>query len=169
MPTASCAIQTRGRSSCALYALNRPSVAGVAVYSGPDPFGALDDPCPQVPVSGEPANITEVRIFNPRLPAMHVHNSCDVAGICPNGEKLAAELRRAGVNLEDVIIDSAGKRVAACEVSCGADPKGGIDPWRNPPGWLLGLHHHERWPSQWTPAMLDFFREHPLRPAGAPF
>jgi poly(3-hydroxybutyrate) depolymerase len=160
---------SNGAAMGLLYALNRPNVAAVAVYSGPDPFGALEDPCRQVPVSGEPANSTEVRIFNPRVPAMHVHNSCDVAGICANGEKLAAELRLAGVNIEDVIVDSAGKRVAACEAYCGIDPNGGIDPWRNPLAWLLGLHHHERWPSQWTPAMLDFFREHPLRPAGAPF
>ena len=82
-------------------------------------FGAgsvrrADDPCPQKPVGGAPANNTEVRIYNPRVPVMNVHNGCDIAGICPNGEKLAAELRSAGVNVEDVIVDSSGKRVEAC-------------------------------------------------------
>ena len=42
---------SNGAAMGLLYALNRPNVAAVAVYSGPDPFGALIDPCPQKPVS----------------------------------------------------------------------------------------------------------------------
>ncbi|MGH7915347.1 MAG: alpha/beta hydrolase family esterase [Candidatus Binataceae bacterium] len=160
---------SNGAAMGLLYALNRPNIAGAAVYSAPDPFGALDDPCRQKPVSGAPSNNTEVRIDNPRVPVMNVHNSCDIAGICPNGEKLAAELRSAGVNIEDVIVDSSGKRVDACTDYCGTDPYGGFAFLQNPLNWLLGLHHHERWPSGWTPAMLKFFRDHPLQPAGAPF
>ena len=160
---------SNGAAMGLLYALNRPNVAAVAVYSGPDPFGALSDPCPQRPVSGAPANNVEVRTHNPRAPVMYVHNACDIAGICPNAEKLAAELRSAGVDVEDVIVDADGKRVEACLASCGADPNGGLTLLRNPSGWLLGLHHHGRWPAEWTAAMLKFFREHPLQPAGAPF
>ncbi len=160
---------SNGAAMGLLYALNRPNVAAVAVYSAPDPFGALVDPCRQKPVSGEPTNDGEVQIHNPRVPTMHVHNGCDIAGICANGEKLAAELRAAGVSIEDVIVDSSGKRGDACTDYCGDDPDGGLSFPQHPWGWLLGLHHHERWPAQWTPAMLDFFRAHPLQPAGAPF
>lgn len=160
---------SNGAAMGLLYALNRPNVAAVAVYSEPDPFGALDDPCHQKPVAGAPANNAEVSIQNPRVPAMHVHNECDVAGICANGQKLAAELRSAGVSIEDVIVDSSGKRVDACAGWCGTDPNGGLSLLHNPWGWLLGFHHHGRWPSDWTPKMLEFLRDHPLQPAGAPF
>jgi dienelactone hydrolase len=160
---------SNGAAMGLLYALNRPNVAAVAVYSSPDPFGAMDDPCRQKPVGGAPASDAEVRIYNARVPVMSVHNDCDIAGICPNTEKLAAELRAAGVDMEDVIVDSSGKRVGACAAWCGADPSGGLALLHNPLGWFVGLHRHERWPSQWTPAMLDFFLAHPLQPAGAPF
>ena len=87
---------SNGAAMGLLYALNRPNVAAVAVYSGPDPFGALNDPCHQKPVAHAPANNAEVRIYNPRVPVMNVHNACDIAGICPNDEKLVKELRAAG-------------------------------------------------------------------------
>jgi hypothetical protein len=103
------------------------------------------------------------------VPVMNVHNACDIAGICPNDEKLAKELRAAGSSVEDVIVDSSGKRVDACMDNCGADPNGGLALLRNPSGWFLGMHHHERWPAEWTPAMLEFFHAHPLQPAAAPF
>jgi poly(3-hydroxybutyrate) depolymerase len=160
---------SNGAAMGLLYALNRPNVAAVAIYSGPDPFGALVDPCPQKPVSGLPANNAEVRIYNPRVPAMHVHHACDIAGICPNDKKLALELRAAGVNIDDVIVDASGKRVDACMDDCGTDPNGGLTFLHNPRSWLLGLRHHQRWPAEWTPAMLEFFRAHPLQPAAAPF
>jgi dienelactone hydrolase len=160
---------SNGAAMGVLYALNRPDIAAVAVYSGPDPFGALEDPCHQKPAGDAPANDAEVRIHNLRVPVMSVHNACDIVGTCPNAEKLVAELHSAGVSIEDVIVDSNGKRVAACVDYCGTDPNGGLTLLHNPMGWLLGVHRHERWPSQWTPAMLEFFRAHPLRPAGAPF
>lgn len=160
---------SNGAAMSLLYALNRPNVAAVAAYSGPDPFGALMDPCRQRPVSGAPANNAEVRIYNPRVPVMLVHNACDIAGICPNDEKLVGELRSAGVNVEDLIVDSSGKRVDACASYCGADPNGGLALLHNPLAWFLGLHRHGRWPSEWTRAMLGFFRAHPLQPAAAPF
>jgi hypothetical protein len=100
---------------------------------------------------------------------MHVHNACDISGICPNGEKMAAELRSAGANFEDVIVDAEGKRVDACTDWCGTDPDGGLTLLHHPWAWLVGLHHHERWPSAWTPAMLEFFRRHPLQPTGPQF
>lgn len=147
-----------------LYALNRPSVAAVAVYSGPDPFGAFDDPCSQTPVTGVPANDAQVRIFNPRVPMMQVYNSCDVAGLCPNGEKLTAELRKAGAGVRNVIIDSSGNQVDACAGWCGTNPNGDENPLFNPIGWTVGLHRHSRWPAEQAPAMLEFLRNHPLQP-----
>jgi hypothetical protein len=160
---------SNGAAMGLLYALNRPSVAAVAVYSAPDPFGALDDPCHQKPVAHAPATNAEVRIYNPRVSAMQVHNTCDVVGICPNSTQLMQELGAAGANVEDVIIDSSGKRVDTCTDWCGTDPNGGLSFLRNPWGWLVGVHYHEQWPTEWTSPMLEFFRDHPLQPAGAPF
>ncbi len=161
---------SNGAAMGLLYALNRPNVAAAAVYSAPDPFGALIDPCQQKPVADAPVSNAEVRVYNPLVPAMNVHNACDIAGTCPNAEKLAEELHAAGgVNFEDVIVDSSGKRVDACSASCGTDPNGGLELLHNPSGWFLGLHHHGRWPSEWTEPMLEFFRDHPLQPAAAPF
>ena len=101
------------------------------------------------PVAGTPANKSEVRIYNPRVPVMNVHNSCDIAGICPNAEKLVAELRSAGGTVEDVIVDSSGKRVEACVDACGTDPNGGLAFVHHPWDWLVGLHHHGEWPEEY--------------------
>jgi dienelactone hydrolase len=160
---------SNGAAMALLYALNRPNIAAAAVYSAPDPFGAFGDPCPQAPVADPATSVRQIQIFNPRLPVMHVHNSCDIAGLCPNGERLATELRAAGVSLDDVIIDGAGKRVDACWSWCGDNPDGDLSLLRNPIGWTLGVSRHNRWPKQWTPAMLDFLRAHPLRPTAVPF
>jgi predicted esterase len=151
-----------------LYSLNRPNVAALAVYSGPDPFGAFNDQCPQKPIAHVPANDTELQIFNSRVPAMHIHNACDVEGICPNAERMTAELRAAGVNVCNVIIDSSGRRVTTCAGFCGLDPNAGLSLLRNPLGYCLGLYHHARWPQGWDRYMLDFLRRNSLNaPAGA--
>lgn len=147
-----------------LYALNRPTIAALAVYSAPDPFGAFNDPCSQTPVKKRPADNGEVRIYNPGLPVMHVHNNCDVAGLCPNSEHLAGQLRAIGVEAEDTIINFAGQQVTQCMPSCGTNPNGDTDPSSDPLGWSLGLAHHLRWPLTWTSTMLDFFRSHPFKP-----
>ena len=76
-----------------LYGLSRPSVAAIGVYSAPDPFRAFNDPCPQSPVLQKPATNSEVRISNPGVPTLHIHNDCDIAGICPNGEYLKVNWR----------------------------------------------------------------------------
>jgi len=160
---------SNGAAMAILYAVNRPNVAAAAVYSAPDPFGALTDRCGQKPVDAVPSSDAEVRIHNPRASVMNVHNACDVSGICPNGEKLAAELRAAGVNFEDVILDANGNRVEACLDQCGANPWGGLSFFRHPIDWWTGLHHHEKWPKSWGRRMLQFLAAHPLRPAAPPF
>lgn len=88
--------RSNGPAMAVLYALNRPNIKAVAVYSAPDPFGAFDDPCPQIPVSRSAADARQIEVSNPRLAIMHVHNSCDVAGICPNAERLARRMTRLG-------------------------------------------------------------------------
>lgn len=146
-----------------LYALNRPNIAAVAVYSAPNPFGAFDDPCGQQPVAGAPGNNTQIQIFNPAIPTMHIHNSCDIGGICPSSEQLTDELLAAAVSVEDVILDNHGHRVYACNSSCGSNPKGGMGLLTNPIGSTVGTVNHAQWPKARTREMLDFFREHPLK------
>jgi poly(3-hydroxybutyrate) depolymerase len=153
---------SNGAAMALLYALNRYKIAAVAVYSAPNPFDAFDDPCRQTPVAHPPANRVQIQIFKPRVPVMHVHNRCDVSGICPNGEELANQLRSTGVELDDVIVDSSGLRVQTCASYCGADPNGEANFLLNPFGYLIGLPHHMRWPFAWNKAMLGFFRSHPL-------
>ena len=146
-----------------LYALNRPNIAAAAVYSGPDPFGAFDDPCRQRPVAGPPASDQQIQIFNPAARTMHVHNSCNVGGICPNGEQLATEVNATGAVVDDVILDNHGRRVYACTDSCGTDPKAREESTATAMGRLMGFGNHLRWPKEWTAAMLEFFRNHPLK------
>lgn len=154
---------SNGAAMAYLYALNRPNIAAAAFYSAPNPFGAFDDPCQQRPVAGASANNTQIQIFNPGARIMHVHNSCDVGGICPNGAELATELNAAGVIVDDVILDNHGHRVYSCTDSCGTDPKAPENSTATIFGSLVGLGNHMRWPKEWTITMLDFFREHPLK------
>jgi poly(3-hydroxybutyrate) depolymerase len=151
---------SNGAAMALLYALNRPQVAAAAVYSAPDPFGAFNDPCPQTPVKGRPKNNSQIRIFNPSPWVMHLHNSCDVAGICPNGEKMAQQLRAAGVHLQDIIIDLMSRQVNQCNPSCGTNPNGNTELTSNLIGFSVGFLKHARWPKLWTPVMLEFLRDH---------
>ena len=151
---------SNGAAMALLYALNRPWVAAAAVYSAPDPFSALFDVCTQTPVAFTPVGDGQAQVFNPRLPLMHVHNDCDIGGICPNGRRFAARVRTLGGSIEDVIIDSSGLQVPSCDDSCGTDAMGNghigtIASFR-------GLARHMRWPAQWNERMLNFLREHPL-------
>jgi hypothetical protein len=154
---------SNGAAMAILYGLNRPKIAAAAVYSAPDPFGALDDPCPQTPVAAHPTSNAQVQIFNPHLPTMHVRNSCDISGICPNGLRLASELRAVGAEVEDVLLDFNRERATACDDSCGTNPNGQSSGWSNPIRSSEGTINHARWPKSWTTKMLDFFRDHPLK------
>jgi predicted esterase len=162
---------SNGAAMAVIYALNRHVIAAAAVYSAPDPFGAFEDSCQQTPVVNTPANNSQIRIFNPKLPLMHIHNSCDIAGLCPNSQKMTKELRAAGVDVRDVILNSDGQRVESCDSSCGTNSNGDPSFWRNPWGYITGLRHHMVWPREWNSAMLDFLRDHPssaAKPVGAP-
>jgi dienelactone hydrolase len=151
---------SNGAAMALLYALNRPWVAAAAVYSAPDPFSALFDVCTQTPVAAAPAGDGQAHVFNPRVPLMHVHNDCDIAGICPNGRRFAARVRAFGGSVEDVIIDSSGLRVPSCDDSCGTDEM--ADGQIGTVASFRGLARHVRWPAQWNERMLDFLRQHSL-------
>jgi dienelactone hydrolase len=154
---------SNGAAMAYLYGLNRPAIAAVAVYSAPNPFGAFDDPCEQHPVAGAAETQSQIQIINRSIPTMHIHNSCDTAGICPSSEQLTSELLAAGVSVDDVILDSHGNRVSACNSSCGSNPKAGFALLSNPIGSMVGMVNHAQWPKAWTIKMLDFFRAHPLK------
>jgi len=143
-----------------LYGLSRRRIAAAAVYTGPDPFEAFNDPCPQRPVAHRPRSNGEIRLTNRRLPIYHVHNACDIAGICPNGELLLAQLLGIHVRFTDVIIDGSQQLVSTCDRGCGTNPDADMNFADNPRGYTEGTQNHTRWPSAWTQSMLDFFRQH---------
>jgi poly(3-hydroxybutyrate) depolymerase len=150
---------SNGAAMAIIYTLNRPDIAAAAVYSAPDPFGAFSDPCKQSPVAHPAANDGEIQVLNPGVPIMHLRNSCDIAGICPNGFVLARQLRALGSQLDDVILDSAGKVVTECESACGTDPNAGHG--LSAYNFVKAAVIHSTWPSKWTAKMLDFLKNHP--------
>jgi predicted esterase len=151
---------SNGAAMGILYALNRPQVAAAAVYSAPNPFAAFDDPCGQKPVAHPATSDAEVQVVNPRVAIMHVRNSCDIGGICPNGIAISQQLRAIGTDFQDVIVGASGEQVAACDDSCGTNPMAGkpIGFW----GGLRGAKNHLFWPKRWTDRMLEFLKRHPL-------
>jgi predicted esterase len=158
---------SNGSAMAYLYGLNRTNIAAIAVYSSPDPFGAFNDPCEQVPVTeaerGQgPGTIP---ILAPAVPAYEVHNSCDIDGLCPNSELTHKQIRAIGGHVMDTIIDTDQSPANGCNLACGTNPN--ADP-SNQLGSTLGAANHLRWPTLWTAAMLDFFRQHPLSDRPAP-
>ena len=151
-----------------LYGLHRPSVAAVAVYSAPDPFRTFNDPCPQVPVAGTPASNAEIQVPNRGVPTFHVHNDCDIASICPNGERLEASLRALPGSADHLLINSALLPATACDSFCGTNPNGDFNPCTSVGGYTVGLTNHVRWPVPYTSAMLAFLRGHPLAAPDGP-
>lgn len=150
---------SNGGAMAYLYALNRPRIAAVGVYSAANPFQLGRDPCPQDPVAGAPADNRQLQVFNPRVPSYQVHNSCDIGGICPNALLLEKQLGTLGGSATDIIIDRNQRATTECSAACGSDPNGGV---LNPFAAMVGMAHHIRWPRPWTAAILDFFRRHPL-------
>ena len=150
---------SNGSAMAYAYGLARPAIAAMAVYSAPNPYQAFNDPCPQTPVITKPTSNSQLQIFNLGAPTYHLHNDCDIAGICPNGELLMHELLPTGTGVQDTIINSATAVTNGCLDACGTNPDG--DP-SNELATTLGTANHVRWPSTWVPALLDFFRAHPL-------
>ena len=149
-----------------LYGLNRSFIAAIAVYAAPDPWRFFTDPCEQLPVksSTQIKPISQISITNSKIPTYQVHNGCDLAGLCPNAERMERRLRQIGVPVKDQIIGSATdptnpgnqQSAAKCFAICGSDPNGDDTNGK-------GAANHKRWPSVWTQSMLEFFRKHPLK------
>jgi hypothetical protein len=95
---------------------------------------------------------------------MHLRNSCDIGGICPNGNTFAFQMRSIGVGLGDVILDPARKPVSACDDTCGTSPMASGEVGTS--GTWRGLAHHLRWPAASNPQMFEFLKQHPLPPPG---
>ena len=68
--------------------------------------------------------------------------------------------------MQDAIIDTASLPANGCVDACGTDPNASYDPCTNPGGSTIGVGNHVRWPDDWAPAILDFFRVHPLYARG---
>jgi poly(3-hydroxybutyrate) depolymerase len=150
---------SNGSAMSYIYALNRPSVNSIAVYSAPDPFHAFNDPCPQTPVTGHPSSIAQIQVPNPEIKAYQVHNSCDIAGLCPNSELIVDQVGAIGANPDDdVIINDLKFEVGFCDPLCGTDPDGTST---SLPGITLGSLNHIEWPQTWTEPMLEFLATHP--------
>jgi hypothetical protein len=150
---------SNGSAMSYIYALNRPNVNSIAVYSSPDPFRAFNDPCPQTPVEDNPSSNAEIVVPNPAIKAYQVHNSCDIAGLCPNSESIVSQAATLGANPDDdVIINDLKLEVGFCDPLCGTDPDGSSS---NIPGITLGSLNHIEWPYTWTEPMLDFLATHP--------
>lgn len=160
---------SNGSAMATLYGLNRPQIAAAAIYSAPDAFGAFNDPCVQQPVAGSPKDDTELQLLNPQLPIYHMHNACDIGGLCPNSLQLRDTLAAGGGSMiDDHIIDASLKDVAQCNALCGTNPlanyAGLDDPAgyaQNIPGYAIGTINHLRWPFSRTVDLFTFLREHP--------
>ncbi len=148
-----------GGAMANLYALSRPSVAAAAPWAAPNAFGALNDTCQQTPVVAAPAGNTQLQIYNPALPTDQVHSNCDFAGLCPNIESIETGLLSQGVGVQDTIIDFKQNPANGCLAACGTNPNGDAS---NTMSNSTGATNDNQWPTTWTPAMLDFFRAHPL-------
>lgn len=156
---------SNGAAMGILYGLHRAGIAAVGVFSAPDPLRTFNDPCPQVPVVGAPIGIEQLQVPNPAVPVFHVHNDCDIAGICPNGERMEAAVRDLPGQADHLLINTALLPVSACDPLCGTNADGDFAPCTNPAGYTVGVANHVRWPLIYNSALLDFFRDHPLATA----
>jgi len=153
---------SNGASTAVLYAQNRPEIAAAAIYSAPDPYGFLNDPCQQQPVADATSVISEISVPRTDAPIFHVHNDCDVYGSCPNAVHFQQQIDDSGTaQMTTEMIDKKQNLVNTCDAICGIDPNG--SPY-NLKSRLTGTANHNRWPDAWNARLLDFLRMHPLPP-----
>jgi len=136
------------------------AIAAIGIYSAPNPYDDFNDPCPVADFSSAPApKISKL----PAISILHIHNDCDIVGICESGQNMARVFYANGVSVSDDLLNSALEPSAACLAQCDRTPSsGGNQPGVGPDG-TLGTANHSRWPHNWTPALLHFFQLHPLR------
>ncbi len=137
---------SNGAAMAMIYGLNTPGIAAMSVYSSPDPFRDIGDPCPQAPFG------------NNLRPVMTIHNDGDSAGICQTGSENFAKTMAASlpqVEYRHFIINLQQQETTQCDASCSYDGN---------PAQLatLGSLRHLIWPTQWTGRMLEFLRDRPL-------
>ena len=144
-----------------LYGQARPEkIAAIGVYSAPNPYGEFNDPCPVNDFSEPTAVISDV----PATPILHIHNDCDIVGICPGGERMATVLNKNGSQVYDQLINTALQPSGHCIEQC--NWSGAPDNFTQPGLGLdstLGTVNHGRWPITWTPALLHFFQLYPKK------
>jgi poly(3-hydroxybutyrate) depolymerase len=134
---------SNGAAMAQLYALNTPSIAAAAVYSSPDPFSDVQDPCEQTPFA------------TTMTPLMDIHNACDIIGICQTGTQFHKDLAQLFPALQQnsVIVNSSKDVVQSCDALCAQQTIAG-DP--------VGNINHVLWPRKQNDAMFAWLREHPL-------
>lgn len=134
---------SNGAALAQLYALNTPSVAAASVYSSPDPFSDVQDPCAQKPFA---TTLT---------PLMGIHNACDIFGICQTGSAFHRQLAQQFPKLQQrhVVLNALKREVSSCNALCASQ-----NPVLNP----VGNVNHVIWPTTWNKAMFDWLRDHPL-------
>jgi hypothetical protein len=134
---------SNGAAMAQLYALNTPAVAAAAVYSSPDPFSDVQDPCYQSPFATTPT------------PLMDIHNACDIGGICQTGTRFHQDLARLYPALpqDPVIVNALKMQVQACQAGCASQGFAALD---------AGVLNQVIWPRNWNNAMFTWLREHPL-------
>lgn len=137
---------SNGAAMAMIYALNTPGIAASAVYSSPDPFSDVQDPCAQTPFG------TNLR------PIMTIHNDCDIIGICTTGnERMLQRFTQFLPQLEfkPVIIDALGNNTNSCNASCeySGSPVDFVS---------FGTLRHLIWPTRRNEEMYTFLRERPL-------
>src|SRR5262249_12238537 len=72
------------------------AVAAIGVYSAPNPYGDFNDPCPVADFSNPTA--PKIRRL-PTIPILHMHNDCDIVGICESGQNMARVFYANGVGV----------------------------------------------------------------------
>lgn len=128
---------SNGGAFAELYALNTRCVAAAAVYSAPDPYTDIADPCWQTPM------VTQA------TPIYDLHNACDIWSTCWTASAFHEDLAQAWpqVRQKHVIVDEDDNEVSQCAVLCPSQ---------------TGVANHVVWPQSRLPDMLSWLRLHPL-------
>lgn len=138
---------SNGAAMALLYGMNTRGIAATAVYSSPDPFTDVEDPCPQTPFASN------------RRPIMTIHNRCDIIGICQTGALgFRQRVKEALPNLPLTtrIINSTQREADSCEAACAYSSDRPLSLLT--PGGLF----HLRWPYRWNDRYIEFLRANPL-------